>query len=460
MYIKETSRREFFQMLQALGGVLLASSGCKGPGKKPVHTSGPCSDKEQGEVLPMFADQQADPSSPLPGPAIKSPALATFPGGRQAAQMLVNKGREGFLKLYGKRLPSGTIILKSPSQEAVSEGVGFGGMIFGTGNSQGNQSAYWQLYKARKAYFLNNNGVMAWKIDASGRKIGAISASDGDQDWLASAISVYNKLKNREWASPAGMTLPGFKREVVQALTSFWNAHIKMINGKYVFLSTDGSWARRGDGKEIYYPSYPDPHFLRMFAKFDPSHAWAKVASDVQELNQEILKKHSALGAVGQNPMPAKVFITAAPGGRFSVENYYVRSKAEGVIGDDLKDNEMDSIRFFLRPARSAILDRDPIAQKMLKQILVIANISGPSSAFVLAGSNGAPSKWGWNNPLARAAYGLAVLGSGDTARAEKFIVSVLKNSRGDFFGEWDGAKDFYYDQALILQILDLAIQP
>ena len=44
----------------------------------------------------------------------------------------------------------------------------------------------------------------------------------------------------------------------------------------------------------------------------------------------------------------------------------------------------------------------------------------------------------------------------------EALLGSVLANFSGTdgehFFGEWDGAKNYYYDQSLILQELDLAV--
>ena len=162
------------------------------------------------------------------------------------------------------------------------------------------------------------------------------------------------------------------------------------------------------------------------------------------------------MGAVGQNPLPAKVFVSVASDGSYVVENYYEVSKREGVTGEALKDNELDAIRFILRQGRAALLDKDQVAVAMLKELIKLAGISDPTSAHILAGSQGAPSKYGWNNTLARASYGLAVYASGEPAKADPFFCSVVKDHRGKYFGEWDGAKDYYYDQSLILQILDL----
>lgn len=466
------SRRTFLGATLTSVGMFLA--GCNGKTQKPATPSNTNAQKAPAISPPMIAGPARTAVTPVSvpqGAAIKQLTLSGFNGGITAAKRLLNKARNGFFKLFGKVLPKGIIIAKSPSKEAVSEGIGFGGLITSSTNAVGSsslvlssnnnlasQAMYWQLRKARRAYFLKSSGVMAWKVDLRGRKTGKISASDGDQDWIASTLMVYDKLKQGTWKMPSGMSLAKFKKEIQKDLQAFWKAHIKVKNGRHIFLTTDGKWAQRGDGRDVYYASYPDPHFLRVFAKFDRGRAWDKVARDVQLLNKEILKNYKTLGAIGQNPMPAKVFVRVTTTGKFVVDNYYKRSKAEGVRGTALIDNETDSIRFFLRMARAAVLDKDKDAQIILKQIVRIAKITTTASAYILAGAKGAPHRFGFNNTVARAAYGIAVLGSNNVPLAEKFIITVLKNSRGDFFGEWAGAKKYYYDQALILQFLDLAI--
>ena len=246
--------------------------------------------------------------------------LTCIQEGESASEKL-GKVRDAYLEFYGKTLPQGTIILKKPDNNAVSEGIGFAGLIFASSNSPKSQNSFWQVYKARKAYFLKSNGVMAYLIDAQGRKVTTESASDGDQDWIASEIIVLNKLKAGKWKLPPGMTLSAFEKEIQKDLDAFWKAHVKAKNGRLFFLTTDGSWAKRGDGREIYYSSYADPHFLRMFSKFDKTHQWSKLAEDVLDLNLEILKNHKKLGAAGQNPMPAKVFVRIYTNGKYNSYN-------------------------------------------------------------------------------------------------------------------------------------------
>ena len=389
------------------------------------------------------------------------------PGGEEPFEEKMNEARNGYFALFGKKLPKGVVILKRPDDNAASEGIGFAGVILSAGigsagliysskTDKASQQTFWELYQARKSYLLKSGGVMAWLIDKNGKKLNHDSASDGDQDWIAAELTALHKIKAGRWPLPAGLTLADLEKEVRRDLNAFWDAHIKEVNGKLIFLASDGGWAKRGDGREIYYPSYPDPAFIRLFAEFDKAHDWKKLADDVQALNQEVLNNYKKLGAVGQNPMPAKVFVSVASNGNFRIENYYTISKREGVKAADLKDNELDAIRFFLRMGRAAILNHDQKAVKMLAQIIAIAKITDPSSAYILAGEKGAPSKWGYNNTLARASYGLAVIGSGNNALAREFFCTVLRDHKGRFFGEWDGAKNYYYDQSLILQILDL----
>ncbi|MFH1347461.1 MAG: hypothetical protein ABIH22_02110 [Candidatus Margulisiibacteriota bacterium] len=396
--------------------------------------------------------------------------LGCLVGGTKSAREKINEARSAYLKLFGQNLEKGTIILRKPKNDAVSEGIGFGGVLFGVsgglaaaglalsgGNSQENQHSFWQLYNARNAYFLQENGVMAWLVNADGSVQSTDSASDGDQDWIASELIVLNQIQCGKWQMPSSLTLQSFRAQIQKDVNAFWKNHVRERNGRLVFLPSNGSWARRGDGRDVYYASYPDPHFLGLFAEFDPAHDWRKLADDVQNLNQTILNNHQNLGASGQNPMPAKVFVKVNSNGRFLVENYYEISRNEGIPEVDLVDNELDSIRFLLRMARAAVMDGDRSAKKISQQLLTIANISGPSSAHILAKSKGAPSPLGFNNTLARASYGIAVLGSGDASKAERFFCTVMNDHQGQFFGEWDGAKNYYYDQSLILQILDLA---
>jgi hypothetical protein len=392
------------------------------------------------------------------------PAVEGAAGGGQTAASpdddLLSAARAGFIKLFGKILALGMIIINRPENNSVSEGMGYAGGFFGsityaTDNAANSQKIFWQLYAGRKAYFLKPNGVMAWKVDAQGRKLSDISASDGDQDWIAAEALDYEKLAKGIWPLPAGQTVESFRQEVLKDLKAFWDAHIKNVNGRLFFRATDGAWAQRGDGREIYYASYPDPHFLRLFAKLDPAHPWLKLVEDVQALNQVVLANYAQLGAVGQNPMPAKAFVSVS-GGAYKVENYYEISRREGVNAQDLKDNEADSIRFILRMGRAAILDGDPAAKKMLQDLVKLAKITDPNSAHIYAGDAGAPSPYGWNNTLARACYGLALLGAGETEMARAFFQTVKNDFRGTFFGDWDGAANYYYDQAIIIQVLEL----
>ena len=406
---------------------------------------------DKGDVITM----EISAVTTSPGPSVLGAPDNPVPvnNGRilSPAAQAVGLVRNGYFEHFGIDLPKGMIIRKSPDEGAVSEGIGFAGLILAGDNSSKSQEQFWKLFSARDNYFLKDSGVMAWKIDLKGNKTGTDSASDGDQDCIASMITVYNKLKNNEWALLKGMDMGKLRNRIIKDLSAFWSNHVKNVGGRLVFLSTDGKWAKRGDGKEIYYPSYPDPHFLRLFAEFDKGHTWGKLCDDVQDLNRLVLEQHRDLGSVGLNPMPAKVFVSVREGA-FVVENYYKISRAEGASAEALIDNEMDSIRFLLRQSRAVILDRDPKAMAILNKLLEDAQISTPDSARILAGQG--DSKWGYNNTLARACYGIAVFAAkGDIS----FVNTVIRDFRGDYFGTCDNEKNYYYDQSLILQAMDLA---
>jgi len=469
MLVRKTVRN-----LTLIMSLLIPAASCKCAGKVQQPPAAQNTD-QKATVAPSASSVLTPAPVQSTKPAIIPIApltLSCLPGGKETAQAKLNEVRTGFMKLFGNTLSGGTIILNKPNNnEAVSEGVGFGGKIYGVsgglaagaltsagGKAESNQQTFWQIYRARNAYFMTGSGVMAWKVDGQGKQISTDSAADGDQDWIAAEQKALDDLQAGQWQLPAGITIEGIKTQIQTDRDAFWRNHVKPINGRLFFLASNGAWAKRGDGREIYYPSYPDPNALGRIFRSDSSHDGAKLVADVQALNQEVLANYQGLGASGQNPMPAKVFVTVLANGSYKVENYYEISGREGVRAEDRKDNELDSIRFFLRQGRAALLDGDAAAQTMLRQIIQIAKITGPSTAHILAGAQGAPSPLGFNNTLARASYGLAVLGSGESAKAESFFCSVMNDHKGQYFGEWDGAKKYYYDQAMIIQALDLAI--
>lgn len=465
------------RLLFTVAALFLGAESCASSGQRqePVQ-----------DAAPNPAGQTKENASPVP-PSPPPPSLRTeclsvsqvssaqlsqlgcLTGGIQTARQRIDAARSGYFQLFGQTLPNGAIIIRRPQADAVSEAIGFGGIIYGvsgglaagglvlsSSSSQEEQQNFWQLNQARNSYFLQSSGVMAWLVNADGSVASADSASDGDQDWIGAELEVLNRIQCGQWQLPTGITLASFRAQVQRDLDAFWSNHIRERGGRLIFLPTNGAWAQRGDGRDVYYPNYPDPHFLRMFFAFDPSHDWSRLVNDIQDLNQAVLSNHTRLGAAGQNPMPAKVFIRIS-GGNFTVENYYEISRREGANPADCIDNESDAIRFLLRQARAAILDGDQEARQMLSQLLSIAHISDPASAHILVGASGAPSPFGWNNTLAKASYGIAILATGDYTRAQTFFCNILNDFRGQFFAEWEGVSATYYDQSLILQILDLA---
>ena len=344
------------------------------------------------------------------------------------------------------------IIKKSPDEEATSEGIGFAGILCTYSDAKDIQEKFWDIFMGRKTYHEKSNGVMAWLLGLDGLKRSKDSASDGDQDWILALITAYEKIQKGDWALPPSKTglksLEDIKKEIQRLITSFYNAHIKQRGSRYVYLATDGEWAKRGDGKDIYYASYPDPYALCMFSKFDPAHNWQKVSNDVMELNEKILESYKDLGAQGQNPMPEKVFVSVKPDGSFKVENYYKISAKEGVTGDALKDNEEDSIRFFLRMARAAVLSGNEKAKQMLGKILEITGVQKVSDPLLWARQ--------YNNALAKAGYGIAAYGAGKSALAKALLASVQSSFDGEGYKDWPEAKKYYYYQSVIFQSIML----
>ncbi|MDI6731640.1 MAG: hypothetical protein QME05_03545 [Candidatus Margulisbacteria bacterium] len=375
--------------------------------------------------------------------------------------------RDGYFERYGAELADGNLILldgnpKQPRDRAVSEGIGFGALIAARTNRAEDQQRFWAICQARQTYFIKDTGVMRWIVGADGHKLdpgelegpdGPInnpddSAADGDQDFIAAEITAYHKMESGDWEIPAGMTLDSFKADIKADLTAFWDAYIHTLKGprqRHILTSSDGSWdGSPGDLRYVYSPSYADPHFLQMFAEFDtdPDHAWSGLIADIMNLNAQILEQHDRLGAVGQNPMPAKVFVSVSSLGNFVIEK-------------EPQDSEYDSIRFLLRMSRFAILDKNQPARQLLAQLTDIAGVSANFNDVVIGEKR-------YSNTLTHTSYGIALWAAGKQAEARQYFDQILLHERkADEFGQYfsDSPYSDYYSQSLIQQSIDLYSQ-
>lgn len=140
----------------------------------------------------------------------------------------------------------------------VSEGMGYG-MLFSA--SSGDSKLFKKLWAYSKNY-LDENGLMNWKIDSDGKVSGFGSASDADQD-MAYALLIASKKWNNKI----------YKNDAVKLINAISNKEISM---EYVVLPGD-SWDRGSIPINL---SYISPMYYSKFGKaVKDEDYWNKVSS-------------------------------------------------------------------------------------------------------------------------------------------------------------------------------------
>lgn len=128
----------------------------------------------------------------------------------------------------------------------VSEGIGYG-MLFSA--AMDDKFTFKKLWKYSQKY-LDQNGLMNWKIDANGYIIGKGSATDADED-IAYALMYAGK----KWGSDS------YTNDALKMLKAIRKCE---IGYDYLLLPGD-SW---GDSRP-FNPSYVAPLYYKEFATFD-----------------------------------------------------------------------------------------------------------------------------------------------------------------------------------------------
>lgn len=135
----------------------------------------------------------------------------------------------------------------------VSEGIGYG-MLFSV--AQDDPAVFKCLWKYAQ-YYMDDNGLMNWKIDAHGNVIGTGAASDADEDMAYALLLASQKWKNPSYIKNA--------QTLVKAI------QMHEIDSRYILLPGD-KWRANPPLN----PSYISPKYYKSFEKFDHIF-WAKV---------------------------------------------------------------------------------------------------------------------------------------------------------------------------------------
>lgn len=355
------------------------------------------------------------------------------------------------------KLPKGFLVKDTEKHAAFSEGSGYGlvvstniyGLVIAATLSERDPDSTSQifesLFKGIETYAKNKNGLYAWKLSSAGKQLADISATDADIDVAYSLINMQQQVLQGKVKPAKGQSKYAKEPRIQELIDSIWDHEVIKRGGRLILKPSDGSWPEWGDGRFVFNPSYFLPHQLRAIAKFDKNkqHDWAKVINDSYDLMTQILADSKTLKPKGQNPIPDQVLCQVA-NNSFACESY----------NNVTPDNEFDAIRVPLQIGRAAIYDNDPKAKDFLKAFLAKAGVTGFWTANIGAGQNPA-NKFGWNNELAMAMYGVAVKGVGGEF-SQQYLAGykkqLLVTFHKDYFGYVPQDANQYYKQTLVLQ--------
>jgi endo-1,4-beta-D-glucanase Y len=191
----------------------------------------------------------------------------------EAITRIVQNAYDNWLMLYLTRdgCPENTYRIHrylANDFDTVSEGIGYGMLIMALMDNEKNQTqryfdGLWKYYQS----YLNEFGLMYWKIDRQGNVISEDSASDGDGD-VAMALLYAHK----QWGSRGKINYFAEARGLIAKIMSF-----EVTRDDFV-IKPGSEWG----GYNITNPSYFDPAFYRVWQGLDPG--WNKVLNRCQKI--------------------------------------------------------------------------------------------------------------------------------------------------------------------------------
>jgi endo-1,4-beta-D-glucanase Y len=160
--------------------------------------------------------------------------------------------------------------------DTVSEGIGYGMLIMALMDNEKNQTqryfdGLWKYYRS----YLNEFGLMYWKIDRQGNVISEDSAADGDEDAAMALLYAH-----KQWGSSGQIN---YLEEANALILKIMSCEVT----KEDFVLKPGSeWG----GYNITNPSYYDPAYYRAWQSFDKS--WSEVLARCQKIYRYFHSKY------------------------------------------------------------------------------------------------------------------------------------------------------------------------
>lgn len=146
--------------------------------------------------------------------------------------------------------------------DTVSEGIGWGMLIAVLLDKQDPASQkYFNGFWKYQSFYLNKQGLMAWKIDRSGKKLEDESATEADEN-MAMALFYAHK----QWGSSGEVNYLEEARTLIRQIMSF------EVEKETFVLKLGANWG----GYRITDPTYFDNAFYKIWSEYDQN--WLKVA--------------------------------------------------------------------------------------------------------------------------------------------------------------------------------------
>ncbi|MFC1596016.1 glycosyl hydrolase family 8 [Candidatus Margulisiibacteriota bacterium] len=307
----------------------------------------------------------------------------------------------------------GTGLVHDPSNSGVaySEGVGYG-LLLAVIND--DQPTFNYIFNAAETRMKNGNGLYSWKASSNGTVVSVDAATDADQD-IALAL-IFADLLQREghWTT-----------------TSSYRVRAQeLINDIYTHEIDQGRYVLPGDNypdNSVLNPSYFAPAWYRVFDQYeDTDHDWTTVINQCYTTLQ-------ANSGFSRGLAPD-----------WSDEN-------GAAVGSYSNDFTYDALRTLWRTALDSIWFNNTTAQTYANN--AAAFIDAPSANFYKL--NGSLDEAPNHSEISIAMWAAGVMGSTNTAMTASYnwemslydnLVNLTANRE---FGEWAGAGNYYYNQAL-----------
>jgi len=167
-------------------------------------------------------------------------------------------------------------VLWYSDRSTVSEGIGYGLLLAVNYNDKPLFDDLWNYYNLH----LDANGLMHWKIDASGQTVGANAATDADQDTAFALV-----LAHEQWGSVSVIDYLQAARTMLERIFTH------EVEAETYILKPGDVWG----GSDVLNPSYFRPAYYRMFSAVSGNREWELVLEKSYEVLERIAHPETGL---------------------------------------------------------------------------------------------------------------------------------------------------------------------